>query len=281
MPDSNTAAVTGVTATTAIGSNVLTAVSSVAGINAGASLAGTGIPAGAVVESVTATTITMSVNATVAGTLVALTIQNNISQASEIIASACAAVMMNLAFPYNPLQGVTIGGLVPQRIFADRIDINPNGASEQALVAGLSPLYVQPGGAVGFVRTRTTYNLLPDGVSPVTAYFDWQDLVVLNDFKEVCYQITQNPPFNNNPGGTKASARIAALLKDEILREAKAFEDLNAFQGVLTLASQFQVLPSTTSKGRFDFKIPVNVIPGLYVIAGNIQAVSGLGDFTL
>jgi hypothetical protein len=117
----------------------------------------------------------------------------------------------------------------------------------------------------------------------VTAYFDWQDLVVLNDFREDCYLITQNPPFNNNPGGTKASQTIANLLKDEILRQAQDYEDQGAFQGVQTNAPLFLVQPSSTSRGRFDFKIPVNVIPGLMVIAGNIEAVSGanFGDFTL
>ena len=78
----------------------------------------------------------------------------------------------------------------------------------------------------------------------------------------------------------KASATIAALLKDEILRQALVFENAGAFQGVKYLADQFQVAPSTTMRGRFDFKIPVNVIPGLYVIAGNIQGVID-GDFTV
>jgi hypothetical protein len=71
------------------------------------------------------------------------------------------------------------------------------------------------------------------------------------------------------------------LLKDEVLREAQVFEDVGMFQGVKTLAPLFKIQPSTTSRGRFDFKIPVNVLPGLTVIAGNIQAVSDLGNFTL
>jgi phage tail sheath gpL-like len=197
-----------------------------------------------------------------------------------VLNAATAGAMMASAFPYNPLQGVAIGGLVPPVSTADWIAVDPAGASEAALVAGFSPLRVMPGGLVGFIRTRTTYNLLPDAVTAATAYFDWQDLVVLNDFRESCYQITQNPPFNNNPGGTKASQQIAAKLKDEILREAQTFEDLGAFQAVKTLAPQFVVAPSTTSRGRFDFFIPVNVLPGLYVIAGNIQAVTTF-DFTL
>jgi hypothetical protein len=118
------------------------------------------------------------------------------------------------------------------------------------------------------------------GLIPRTAYFDWQDLVVLNDFRESCFLITQNPPFNNNPGGAKASIDIAKKLKDEILREAFEFETAGAFQAVKSLAPEFIVAPSTSSRGRFDFKIPVNVVPGLYVIAGNIQAVTSF-DFTL
>ena len=281
MPDSNTAAVTGVTATTTIGSNILSAASNTAGIYPGAQISGTGIPSGSVVQSVNLTTITISNAATATGTLIALTIQNVVSQAAEIIAASCSAVMMQSAFPYNPAQGLTIGGLVPPQILSDRVQINPNGTSEALLRAGISPLYTQVGGTVGFIRTRTTYVLLPDNVTAVTSYFDWQDLVLLYDFREDCYLITQNPPFNNNPGGSKASKTIAGFLKDEILRLAQEYEDENAFQGVKTLAPQFIVQPSTSSRGRFDFFIPVNVIPGLMVIAGNINAVSGLSDFTL
>lgn len=252
-----------------------------AGIYPGAQLTGTGIPVSTVVQSVGASSLVMSNNASATGAGEAISVQNVVSQAAEIVAAAHAGRQMSSAFPYNPLQGVTIGGLKPPQKISDRIDVDPNGASEQALVAGLSPLYVQPGSTVGFIRTRTTYNLKPDNVTAVTAYFDWQDLVTLNDFRENVYQITQNPPFNNNPGGTKASAQKAALLKDEILREAQAYEDLGAFQGVKALASLFVVQPSASSRGRFDFKIPVNVLPGLYVIAGNIEAQSVLGNFTL
>lgn len=252
-----------------------------AGIFPGALVTGTGITTGTTVLSVAATTVTLSAPATSTNSSEALTFQNQVSQPAEIIASAHAGAMMQSAFPYNPLTGVTVGGLVPPQISADRIAIDPAGTSEAALIAGLSPLYVQPGSQVGFVRTRTTYALLPDNVTPVNSYFDWQDLVTLNDFREDVYLITQNPPFNNNPGGTKASAQVAGLLKDEILREAFVYENLGAFQGVKTLAPLFLVQPSTTSRGRFDFKIPVNVLPGLEVIAGNIEAVSDIGNFTL
>lgn len=279
LPDSNTALVN-VTADTTSGSNILTDVSPIAGVYAGAALSGTGIAVGAVVEQVIGNTILMSLNATATGSNIAVAVQNKVSQELEIVAASHAGAQMASAFPYNPLQGVTIGGLVPPQKTSDRIVVDPNGSSESALSAGLSPLYVQAGGTVGFIRTRTTWVLKSDNVTPITAYFDWQDLAVLNDFREICYQVTQNPPFNSNPGGTKASQQNSKLLKDEVLREAQAFEYAGAFQNVKLLAKYFQVSISTTYRGRFDFKIPVDVIPGLYVIAGNIEAVSDLGQFT-
>lgn len=282
LQDTNTALVN-TTGDTQIGANAnkLINLASTAGIYPGATISGVGIPAGALVQSVAKSSVVMSVNATAAAAAEALVFQNVVSQAPEIVAAGHAGAQMSSAFPYNPLQGVAIGGLVAPQKNSDRIAVDPNGLSEQCLAAGLSPLTVQPGGVVGFIRTRTTYNLKPDGVTAITAYFDWQDIVALYDFREDCYSISQNPPFNNNPGGTKASQTIAALFKDEVLRQAQSYEDRGCFQGVKTLAPLFLVQPSVTSRGRFDFKIPVNVLPGLYVIAGNIQAVSDLGNFSL
>jgi phage tail sheath gpL-like len=202
------------------------------------------------------------------------------SQKPEILASACAAAMMALAFPYVPAKGITIGGLVPPAKTSDWVAIDPTGASEVALAAGLSPLYVQPGNTMGFIRTRTTYTTLPDGVTSAIAYIDWQDLVVLYDFREQMYQVSQNPPFNNNPGGAKASKQIAAAFKDELLRIAFDFESAGAFQNVKELAPYFVVQQSSTSPGRLDFRLPVDVIPGLMVLAGNIVAISDLDQLS-
>lgn len=284
LQDTNTALVTQSGVLT-MSSNVITGLASTVGIYPGAVLGGTGVPAGALAGQIGASTVTM-VSSTGAPLPAAsneasapLTFQNVVSQPPEIVAAAHAGGMMQSAFPYNPLQGVQIGGLKPPQQPSDIIVPNPNGASEAALEAGLSPIVLAPGNVLNFLRTVTTYTMLPGNI-PVTAYFDWQDLVVMNDFREDVYQICQNPPFNNNPGGTKASQTIANLLKDEILAEAQLFEDQGAFQAVQTLAPQFQVAPSTTSRGRFDFQIPINVLPGLYVIAGNIQGVTTF-DFTL
>lgn len=278
LPDSNTALVN-VTAIPTLNSTILTSVSSTAGIYPGASLSGAGIQSGSIVLSITNNTITMSLPASATHVSEAVAVQNNVSQLPEIVASAAAAGMMQSQVPYNPLQGMILGGLIPPQISADWIAINPNGSSEAALVAGLSPLNIQPSGTVAYIRTRTSYTL--NGLAPVTAYFDWQDLVALNDYREEIFLVTQNPPFNNNPGGTKASAANAALLNDEAIRVAQQFEDIGMFQGVQTLAPLFQVVASQTSRGRYDCYFPINVLPGLFVIAGNIQAQSVLGNFTL
>jgi hypothetical protein len=286
FPDSNTAAVdTTGNLTVGAQADIIEGLATVVGIYPGAEVSGTGIPADTVVEQILDNQSVMISNAaTIAGTDVALVFQNVISQPPEILASAQAAVLLGLAFPYIPVEGITLGGIIPAKVPSDQIIIDPSGSSEAALQAGLSPTYVQPGGTVGLIRSVTSFTTLTGpGDIRATAYFDWQDLVLMNDFKEDVFQITQNPPFNNNPGGTKASQFTANLLKDEILREALDYEDLGAFQGVKANAPLFIVQNSTTSRGRFDFKIPVNVIPGLMVIAGNIEGVSGadFGDFSL
>jgi hypothetical protein len=59
----------GATGTTASGSNIVTSMSSVAGLNVGALVTGTGIPAGTVITAIGTTTITLSANATASGSV--------------------------------------------------------------------------------------------------------------------------------------------------------------------------------------------------------------------
>lgn len=61
------------------GSNVITGVSSTAGIKVGATISGTGIPTGTLVSAFDATTITLTANATASGASVTLTIVNGVS----------------------------------------------------------------------------------------------------------------------------------------------------------------------------------------------------------
>jgi phage tail sheath gpL-like len=279
LQDTNTALVEDVDCDTSTGSDTLLNVASTIGVNLGALASGTGIAAGSVVIAKTKTTIQLSKPATATGAAVDVDFQNKVSQSEAEVAADHAAAMIGSAFPYAPLQNVASGLTAPQKD-ADKVVIDPNGLSEQALTAGLSPLATNADGTVRFIRTRVTYATLPGNIAR-KSYIDWQDIALMYDFREVCYQIAQNPPFNNNPGGTRMTAQIVALFKDEVLRAAMNYEDQGAFQNVKVTAKKFVVQASTTSRGRLDFKIPLEVVPGLFVIAGNLVGVSDVANFTI
>lgn len=69
----------GATGTTVSGSNVITAMSSVAGLTVGNAITGTGITAGSVITAITSTTITISRNATASntGTTLSFSVEGN------------------------------------------------------------------------------------------------------------------------------------------------------------------------------------------------------------
>lgn len=190
----------------------------------------------------------------------------SVSQSVGEVAAAMAALMLGSAFPYLPLDSAEVGGLLPPTLLSDRVILGPSSDSELFLQKGVVPLYVDAAGKVRVVRSvlsQTTTN----GTIPKTAYLDWQDVQTLYDFREDCYIAVNSP--NLRPG--KASKQAAGLIKDEVLRIADRYEENLAFQNVAQSAKLFQVAISATSRGRIDFKIPVDVIPGLHVVAGNIQ----------
>jgi hypothetical protein len=73
----------GATGTTVSGSNTVTALSSVTGLNVGALVTGTGIPAGTVVTSVGTTTLTLSANATASNSGVTLSFSGDLEARIE------------------------------------------------------------------------------------------------------------------------------------------------------------------------------------------------------
>ncbi len=283
MPDSNTALVSENGVLTA-GSNIITGIASTTGIYPGAAISGTGVPAGALVGVVTLNTVSMvdvndnALPAAASEASASIGFQNSVSQPVEIVAAVGAAAMLANQFPYTPFQQIVAGGLIPPQIQSDLLSFDPAGDSEAFLQAGISPLCPTSNGtSMQFIRVRTTYTT--QSSVTVTSYFDWIDIVKLYDFKEVVYQISQQPPFNNNPGGTLASAVIGARFKDEVIREAKVFEQQGAFQNVNQLSKLMVVSISAT--GRLDCYIPEEIVPGLYVIAGNIQGITASGSTTV
>lgn len=186
----------------------------------------------------------------------------------ELAAMAAARMASNLS-PFNPLDDVTINGLVAPKLSSDWITVGAGLESEVALGRGVTPLRVKPNGEVSFVRTVTA-RLSNDGSGTpvVTAYYDVQDFNVLFFFRKAIYTRFAQPDFKQR----KASDDTGREIKSEAIRLATVFEDAGMFQAVSKLAKYFQVERNISDRHRIDLKIPVNVVPGLHVIATNIEA---------
>lgn len=193
-------------------------------------------------------------------------------------AAACAAKMAGNGIPFNPLDDVTVNGIPAPTSMSDWATIGAGLESESCLNQGWTPLQVKPNGEVAFVRT-VTGRLSADGTgTPVVgAYYDVQDFQVLYYWRKTIFTRYSQPDFKRR----KASEAAAIELKSEAIRLATAFEDQNMFQAVARLAKRFIVQRSATDRHRFDVKTPVNVIPGLHVIATNIEATTEFDTITV
>jgi phage tail sheath gpL-like len=175
------------------------------------------------------------------------------------VAAAAAAVLAANGVPYNPVNDLTIQNLAA-----------PLKQSDWATVgAGLE---------VAFVRAVTT-RLSADGTgTPVVgAYYDVADFQVLYFWRKTLATRYAQPDFKR----TKASRRNALNLKAEAIRLAQAFQDQGMFQAVDQLAKSFVVERNASDRHRFDVKTPVNVIPGLHVVASNIEATTEFDTITV
>lgn len=185
------------------------------------------------------------------------------------LAAACAAEIAGNTVPFNPLDDVNVGGVTPSTNPADYPTVGAGLESETCLNQGWTPLRTKPNGDVAFVRTvtgRVTVNGL--GVTPVSAYIDIQDFQVLYYWRKTLFSRFSQPDFKQ----TKASSPVARNVLGEVIRLARSFEDQNMFQAVTQLAKQFQIERNASDRSRFDVLTPVNVIPGLHVIATQVAA---------
>ncbi len=194
------------------------------------------------------------------------------------VASACAARMAANISPFNPLDDVTVIGLDMPAQQSDHITVGASLESESALERGWTPLYVKPNEEVAFVRT-VTGRISADGTgSPVVeSYYDVQDFQVLYFWRKTVYTRLSQSDFKQR----KASTEAAREIKAELVRLARVFEDNSMFQAVGQLAKEFQVERSSSDRHRFDVKTPVNVIPGLHVIATNVEATTEFDTFSV
>jgi len=195
----------------------------------------------------------------------------------EVAAAAAAKIASNVA-PFNPLDDVSISQLPAPALDTDWITVGFGLESEVCLNQGWTPLKVKPNGEVAFVRT-VTGRISADGTGTpvVTAYYDIQDFQVLYYWRKTLYTRFSQPDFKQR----KASAEAAREIKSEAIRLASLFEDQQMFQAVAQLGKQFQVVRSSSDRHRFDVKTPVNVIPGLHVIATNIEATTQYDELSI
>lgn len=185
------------------------------------------------------------------------------------MAAAAAAVIAGNPAPFNPLDDVTLNDVPAPAITSDNITVGFGRESEVALNQGWTPLKVKPNGEVAFVRTVTgRISADGSGTPVVTSYYDVQDFQVLFFWRKTLFTRFSQPDFKQR----KASDDTAKNIKSETIRLAKLFEDQQMFQAVDQLAKQFVVARHSSDRSRFDVLTPVNVIPGLHVIATNVLA---------
>jgi phage tail sheath gpL-like len=193
-------------------------------------------------------------------------------------AAAYAAILAGNTVPFNPVNDVVVGGQPASTVVADWPSVGAGLDSESCLNRGWTPLRTFPNGNVGIVRS-VTGRLSTDGsgTTPVTAYYDVQDFQVLYFWRKTVWTRETQPDFKR----AKASVNAAQHLLGEIVRLARQFEDQGMFQSVSQLAKQFLVQRNASDRSRFDVFTPVNVIPGLQVIANNVQAGTQFDSFTI
>lgn len=194
------------------------------------------------------------------------------------VAAMAAAKMASLRVPFYPLDKVTIAKLEAPSSVVDHISVGQNLESDVVLGRGWTPLFVKPNNDVAFVRTVTS-RLSVDGTgSPVVgAYYDVQDFQVLYFWRKTVYTRGSQPDFAN----VKASARKAQDFKSELIRLALLFQEQEMFQAVEQLSKKFIVERASSDRHRFDCKTPVNVIPGLHVIATNVEATTEFDELVI
>lgn len=194
------------------------------------------------------------------------------------ISAACAAEMAGNTVPFNPLDSLEVGGATPSTDPADYPTVGAGLESEACLNRGWTPLKTTPAGAVAFVRTVTSrLTVNGAGVTPVNEYIDVQDFQVLYYWRKTLASRFSQTDLTR----TKASNGMARNITGEVIRLAQTFEDQNMFEAVTKLAKQFKIERNASDRGRFDVQTPVNVIPGLHVIAAQVQATTLFDVITL
>lgn len=194
------------------------------------------------------------------------------------LAAACAGLLGGNLIPFNPVDRSEVGAVTAPVKMSDYLTIGGALESESVLNRGWTPLQVLPNGTVAVVRSVTArLTVDADGVTFVTAYYDVQDFQVLYFFRKAVATRLNQPDLVR----VKASSNVMKLIKGELIALAKIFEDQGMFQSVDQLAKLFQIERNASDRSRFDVFIPVNVVPGLHMVAVNEQATTQFDVFTV
>jgi phage tail sheath gpL-like len=193
------------------------------------------------------------------------------------MAAAVAAIMASGTVPFNPQDDKVMGDIDAPSNSEDWITVGAGLESEAALGRGWTPIRVLPNGDVSLVRTVTSRLTTGDGVTQVLSYYDVQDFQVLYFFRKAIVNRLNQPDFKN----VKNSAQKRIDAKNAVVKLASDFEDQGMLQAVAQLAPLIVVEQNATDRSRMDIFIPVNVVPGLHVVATNIQATTEFDVITV
>lgn len=192
------------------------------------------------------------------------------------LAAAYAGTLGGNAVPFNPLDGLQIGSIAAPASNSDWITVGAGLESESSLNRGWTPLQVLPNTNVVVVRSVTTRITTGDGVTATTAYYDVQDFQVLYFLRKAVVSRFNQPDMQR----VKASNAEGKIVRGEVIAILSLLEDQGMLQAVEQLSPQVVLERNVSDRSRFDVFIPVNVVPGLHVIASNISAGTQFDSFS-
>ena len=173
------------------------------------------------------------------------------------VASAVAAISAALGVPYNPVNGVSVGGLLAPVLTSDYHTPGDAGTVALGLTAGLTPLIVTPSGSVQLKRLITTARDVASAAN--VAYYDLQDWQVLYYLRKNCYVTASQPRYKQ----AKASDQVLQALRSEIIQLCKSMESLTMLQSVDKFIGSITVQRVPSNRNAAVYSVPVNVVPGL------------------
>lgn len=180
-----------------------------------------------------------------------------------IIAAAYAAIIASQNDPAKPYDDLPVPGL----------DVTPLSSRpgkneiESALWNGVTPLKVGAGNQVQIVRAISTYTTSPDGAADPS-------LLDITSMRTLDYvRLSINNRIELRFPQQKNTPRVGKAVRSEILNVLYQLEDMEIVENVDQYKDGIIYQVSPTDSGRLNFRIPVNIVSGLHVIASVIEMI--------